>query len=188
MRGTFGTVGTIVRARRRATIYSARGRSNSSINGGVRSMDDQERNGVDFRNRVISGASLASSAIADHRFTFPRGATPSVAEEEPTMSQLLTAPLTGSPEGLTRSLSAGQTPQTPNKRISIEAFTTSQHSPVKHKRSEPTPPSTPVSTARGFPQRTSITPPGDLSSPSLTNAPNVIINEADATVKASQTP
>ncbi len=185
LRGTFGTVGTIVRARRRATIYSTRGRSNSSVNGGARSTDDQEKNGVQFRNRVMSGASLASSAIADHRFTF----TPSVAEEEPTVSQLLTAtPLRGSPEGLTRSLSAGQTPQPPNKKTSIEAFTTSQSSPTKHKRSEPTPPSSPVSTARGLPQRTSTAPPGDLSSPSLSKAPNIIINEADATEKASQTP
>lgn len=189
LRGTFGTVGTIVRARRRATIYSTRGRSNSSVNGGVRSTDDQERNGIDFRNRVMSGASLASSAIADHRFTFPRGAAPSVAEEEPTMSQLMAAPpLTGSPEGLTRSLSAGQTPQPPNKRISIDAFTTSQHSPIKLTRSEPTPPSTPISTARELPQPISTAPPGDLSLPSLTKAPNVVINEADATVQASQTP
>jgi hypothetical protein len=189
LRGTFGTVGTIVRARRRATIYSTRARSNSSVNGGARSTDDQEKNGVRFRNRVMSGASLASSAIADHRLTSPGGATPSVAEEEPTMSQLLTTtPLPGSPEGLTRSLSAGQTPQPPNKKVSIEAFTTSQYSPIKHKRSEPTPPSTPGSTARGFPQRTSTAPPDDPSSPSLPKAPNIIINNADATIKASQAP
>jgi len=190
LRGTFGTVGTIVRARRRATIYSTRARSNSSVNGGVRSTDGYEKSGV-HRNRVLSGASLASSAIADRQLSFPRGATPSVAEEEPTMSQLLAAtPFSGSPEGLTPSLSAGQTPQPPNKKISIEAFTISQHSPIKqHKRSEPTPPTTPVSTARGLPQRASTASGGgDLSTPLSPKAPDLIIQDADATVKASQTP
>jgi len=189
LRGTFGTVGTIVRARRRATIYSTRARSNSSVNGGVRSTDDQEKSGVRLRPRVTSGASLASSAIADHHFSFHRGATPSVAEEEPTMSQLLAAtPISGSPEGLSRSISAGQTPQPPNEKLSIEVFTTSQHSPIKYKRSEPTPPTTPVSAARGLPQRASTAPGGDLSPLLSPKAPSIVINEADATVKASHTP
>lgn len=186
LRGTFGTVGTIVRARRRATIYSTRGRSNSSVNGGVRSTDDQEKSGAHLRNRVMSGASLASSAIAEHQFALPR-ATPSVAEEEPTMSQLLAAtPLSGSPEGLSRSISAGQTPQPPDKKISIEAFITSQNSPIKHNRSEPTPPTTPVSTARGLPQRASTAPGGDVSPLLLPKAPTIVTNEADGTVKASE--